>query len=109
MLRINARNNGLEGAFEYLSTDKAEAFKPHPDAYNLGTAHYKIPKKNIAFCAFAAWDAAGAKWFGYPTVWVNRLNFSAEKLQATPDATGNTLQALTDFVAAPKTPIAKDL
>ena len=27
----------------------------------------------IAFAAFAGWDAAGAKAFGYPTFWVKAV------------------------------------
>ena len=30
------------------------------------------------------WDAAGAKWFGYTTFWVNRLNLPVEELGLPP-------------------------
>ena len=48
---------------------------------------FRIPKEQIAFAAFAGWDAAGAKWFGYRTFWVNRAGQPAEVLGAEPDAT----------------------
>lgn len=98
MLRTNARNSGIESSFDYLSTDLAEVFKPHPKAYQLGVDHLGLPKEEIAFCTFAAWDAVGAMWFGYPTVWVNRLNQAMENLQATPTAQGKDLSALLEFV-----------
>ena len=57
-----------------------------------------LTREQIVFTAFAGWDAAGAKWFGYPTVWVNRLQAAAEELDAPPDQTGPDLQALISFI-----------
>ncbi len=99
MLRANARNGGLESKFDYLSTDNAGAFKPDPKAYSLGPNHFGLPKDKIAFCAFAAWDAAGASWFGYPTVWVNRLSQAPERLSQGEITEGNSMSALRAFVA----------
>ncbi len=48
--------------------------------------------------AFAGWDAAGAKWFGYPTFWVNRAGASREELDIVPDGTGRDLQSLLEFL-----------
>jgi 2-haloacid dehalogenase len=28
---------------------------------------FTLKREEILFAAFAGWDAAGAKWFGYPT------------------------------------------
>lgn len=99
MLRVNAKRAGVEDAFEfYLTTDKVSAFKPDPRAYQMGLDAFKLPKQNIAFAAFAGWDAVGASWFGYPTVWVNRLGAPPENLDAGPIVTGRGLAALVDFV-----------
>lgn len=100
MLRANLRYNDIEEYFEFaLSTDRAQAFKPSPKAYQLAIEAFDLQKEEIAFAAFAGWDAAGAKWFGYPTVWVNRLGFPLESLDARPDASGRTIKTLTDIVA----------
>jgi len=99
MLRINTKNAGIEDAFEfYLTTDKVNAFKPDPRAYQMGVEAFKLPKQNIAFAAFGAWDAVGANWFGYPTVWVNRLDLPAENLDAGPITTGRNIKTLVEFV-----------
>ena len=98
MLRANARNSGIEDRFEYLSTDRAGVYKPDPRAYQLGIDHLGVSKNNMAFCAFAAWDAAGASWFGYPTVWVNRLKFAPENLDAAEIVEGQGMETLVDFV-----------
>jgi len=99
MLRANARNSGIEEVFEcYLSTDKAQAFKPDPHAYQLGVDAFGLPKENIAFTAFAGWDASGASWFGYPTIWVNRLNLVEENLGVSPHLTGKGMASLLEFI-----------
>lgn len=99
MLRTNAKNSGIDDAFEfYLSTDKVQAYKPSPLAYQMGVDAFALPKENIAFAAFAGWDAAGAKWFGYPTVWVNRLGSPVEKLGVKPDRMGKGIDQLVNFV-----------
>jgi 2-haloacid dehalogenase len=99
MLDAAVKNSGLEGFFEpHLSTDKVGAFKPDPRAYQMGPDAFRLRKEQIAFAAFAGWDAAGAKWFGYPTFWVNRLNTPVEELGAVPDGVGSGLTDLVKFV-----------
>lgn len=99
MLRINTKKSGIEDAFEfYLSTDNVSAFKPHPRAYQMGVDAFNLPKKNIAFAAFGSWDAVGASWFGYPTVWINRFGLPAENLDSGVITTGRDITTLVDFV-----------
>ena len=61
---------------------------------------FGLRREKILFVAFAGWDAAGAKWFGYTTFWVNRLNLPAERLGVSPDGVGNNLNDLVSFVKA---------
>jgi 2-haloacid dehalogenase len=101
MLDAAIKNSGLEGFFEgHLSTDKVRAFKPDPRAYQMGVDAFNLKKEEIAFAAFAGWDAAGARWFGYPTFWVNRLNLPVEELGVVPDGVGSSLGDLVKFVTA---------
>ncbi|HEY0928487.1 MAG TPA: haloacid dehalogenase type II [Gemmatimonas sp.] len=89
----------LDGTFEaVISTERVRSYKPDPRAYQLGIDTLGLRKEEILFVAFAGWDVAGAKWFGYPTFWVNRTNAPAEQLGATADATGADLAALLRFV-----------
>jgi 2-haloacid dehalogenase len=83
---------------ERISTDRARTFKPDPRAYALGPAALGVPKEELVFAAFGGWDAAGAKWFGFPTFWVNRLGQPAEQLPPGPDAQGPDLSALAAFI-----------
>ncbi len=100
MLSSNIKNAGLDGLFEFtLSTDLARTYKPDPIAYKLGVDALKLKREDILFAAFAGWDAAGAKIFGYRTFWVNRLRLPAEELGAVPDASGDSLVQLVQFLA----------
>jgi FMN phosphatase YigB (HAD superfamily) len=90
-------------AFDYFvifdaSTEVNQTYKPDPRAYTLGMERLHLNKNEIAFAAFGAWDAYGAKSFGYPTFWVNRFNVPAEELGVKADGTSNNFQGLLDFV-----------
>jgi 2-haloacid dehalogenase len=99
MLDANLKAAGLSEFFEpHLTTDRVRAYKPSPRAYQMGPDVLGLQKREIAFAAFGAWDAAGAKWFGYPTVWVNRGGVSEEELDAQPDVTAKDFGGLTEFV-----------
>jgi 2-haloacid dehalogenase len=99
MLWAGIANAGIEGMFEHvLSSDGIRTYKPDPRAYQLAIDAFHLERGAVAFAAFAGWDAAGAKWFGYPTFWVNRLDLPAEELGVAADAVGRDLQALVAFV-----------
>jgi 2-haloacid dehalogenase len=99
MLEAGIRNSGLEHMFdEILSTDRVAAFKPDPRAYQMGVDTLRLKRQEILFAAFAGWDAAGAKSFGYPTFWVNRQNQPAEELGFSVDSAGETLDDLVRYL-----------
>ena len=99
MLRASADRAGLTALFDDLvSTDANRTYKPDPRAYQLGIERLKLSRGEIVFAAFGGWDAAGAKAFGYPTVWVNRFNQPFDELGVEPDRTVVDLKGLLDFV-----------
>jgi 2-haloacid dehalogenase len=99
MLETGMHNSQLDGVFDHvLSTDRVKVYKPDPRAYQMGVDVLGLKPDEILFAAFAGWDAAGAKSFGYPTFWVNRQNQPAEELGVTPDATGGNLVDLAGFL-----------
>jgi 2-haloacid dehalogenase len=98
MLEAGIRNSRLEGAFdEVLSTDRVQAYKPDPRAYRMGADAFGVKREQVVFAAFAGWDAAGAKAFGYPTFWVNRQSQPLEELGVVPDGSGRNLADLVSF------------
>ena len=99
MLHANAEHAGIADLFDdLLSTEVNQTYKPDPRAYALGIERLHLKKDEICFAAFGAWDAYGAKSFGYSTFWVNRFNVPAEKLGVQADGTSNNFQGLLDFV-----------
>jgi 2-haloacid dehalogenase len=101
ILDTGIKRSHLGGVFEHvLSTDAVQSFKPDPRAYRLAVDAFGVSRSRILFVAFAGWDAAGAKSFGYPTYWVNRSNLPAERLGVRLDGTGRDLSDLVAFVRA---------
>lgn len=101
ILDAGIKNSGLAGVFEHLlSTDKFKTYKPDPRAYKMAMDAFRLTKDEILFVAFAGWDAAGAKAFGYRTFWVNRLNLPSERLGVSPDAAGKDFNDLVGYVRA---------
>jgi 2-haloacid dehalogenase len=99
MLDANLKQTGLSEFFEpHLTTDRVQAYKPSPRAYQMGPDSFRLDKREIAFAAFGGWDAAGAKWFGYPTVWVNRAGVPAEELDARADVVAKDLSGWIESV-----------
>jgi len=99
MLDSSIKYNRLSEYFEaVLSTDRVKSYKPSPGSYQMGPDAFHLEKSEILYIAFAGWDAAGAKWFGYPTYWVNRLDSSPEELQISADLTGKTLDGIRNLV-----------
>jgi 2-haloacid dehalogenase len=100
ILQDGIRSTGLSGMFDHvISTDRIRSFKPDPRAYQLGVDVLGLRKEEIMFVAFAGWDVAGAKWFGYPTFWNNRQNATSEQLGVIPDGHGQSLNELAVFLA----------
>lgn len=101
MLDDAIKSSGLDGMFEQvLTTDAVKTYKPDPRAYQMGIDAFKLKREEIAFVPFAGWDAAGAKWFGYRTLWVNRAKQPVEELEFTPDVIVTSLAELVPLVGA---------
>lgn len=99
MIQALVNRGGLADQFDDLiSTDRAQTYKPDPRAYALGEKALGLPRQQIAFAAFGSWDAAGGRWFGFPTFWVNRFSQPNEELVA-PNAQGPDLAHLERWLA----------
>ena len=81
-----------------LSTAAAVAAGDSSAAYQLGVDSLRLPREQILFVPFAGWDAAGAKTFGYPTFWINRLHAALEEWGAAPDGIGRDVADLLRFL-----------
>ena len=98
LLDTNLKAAKIRDFFEdHLTTDRVQAYKPSTKAYQMGPDVMGLRKDEIVFAAFGAWDAVGAKWFGYPTVWVNRGNVPEEELGVHPDRITPDMSGLLKF------------
>jgi 2-haloacid dehalogenase len=96
MLKAAVEFNGLAARFAHiLSVDTLKTYKPSPAVYALGPQALGIPAEEILFISANAWDAAGAKSFGYRTCWCNRSNAAPDVLGFAPDITIRRLDELT--------------
>jgi 2-haloacid dehalogenase len=58
---------------DVLSADAAGIYKPDPRVYALATARFGHAAGEMAFVSSNAWDAFGARAFGFRVFWVNRI------------------------------------
>lgn len=87
-----------------ISVHALRKFKTDPAAYALGTQAFNLPAKDILFVSSNCWDAVGATWFGYTTLWVNRFNLPIEQLDTAPTRTGTNLRDVLSFFDASTPP-----
>jgi 2-haloacid dehalogenase len=98
MLRVAVKSAGLDALLDHLiSVDAIRKYKTHPDAYALGTQTLGLQAKQILFVSSNGWDALGATWFGYQTLWVNRSGAPPETICPAPTRVGTSLRDALSF------------
>lgn len=98
MLDAAVQSAGFTDLLDHIiSVDPIRKFKTHPEAYALGEQATGLAACDIVFVSSNAWDALGATWYGYQTLWVNRYHFPFEELGTQPTRTGGDLRAVLDF------------
>ena len=80
-----------------LSVEGTGRFKTDPATYALGTDALQLPAAEVLFVSSNCWDAIGATWFGYTTLWVNRFGLPLDELGAAPTRTGTSLADVLSF------------
>jgi 2-haloacid dehalogenase len=102
MLQVAVRSAGLAEHLQHvLSVHGVQRYKTDPAAYALGPAALKLAPREILFVSSNGWDAIGATWFGYTTLWVNRAGLPLEALDTEPTRTGSSLRDVLQFFPAP--------
>jgi 2-haloacid dehalogenase len=102
MLAVAVKSAGLAALLTHvISIHGVRRFKTDPAAYALGPQALQLPAREILFVSSNGWDAIGATWFGYTTLWVNRAGLPLEQLDTLPTRTGSSLRDVLDFFPAP--------
>ena len=101
MLDITLKSAGLANLVDHVvSVESARAFKTDPRAYALGPRALGLPARQILFVSSNGWDALGATWYGYTTLWINRAGLPPEQLGTEPNHTGSNLRDVLGLLPA---------
>ena len=97
MLEAVVRHAGFAELLDpLLSVEGTGRFKTDPATYALGTQALGLAAGEVLFVSSNCWDAIGATWFGYTTLWINRFGLPLDELGAQPTRIGTQL---TDVLA----------
>lgn len=98
MLDVAMKSAGFADLIDpVLSVHEVQRYKTDPAAYQLGPDALKLPARQILFVSSNGWDAVGATWFGYSTLWVNRSGAPLEALDTAPSRIGTRLTDVLEF------------
>jgi 2-haloacid dehalogenase len=98
MLALAMRSAGLTDLMDpVLSVHATRRYKTDPAAYALGPAALGLAAHEILFVSSNGWDAIGATWYGFTTLWINRHDAPPERLGVAPTRTGRSLRDVLEF------------
>jgi 2-haloacid dehalogenase len=98
MLAVAVKSAGFADLLApVLSVHALQRYKTDPAAYAIGPQALGLPAEQILFVSSNGWDAIGASWYGYTTLWVNRAGLPLEQLDTAPTRTGSSLRDVLDF------------
>ena len=101
MLEPLAAATGISSHLDaILSVDAADIYKPSPRVYQLALDHLSLSPIRIGFVSANAWDAIGAKAFGFTSFWINRKRAPLDRHGPKPDAVLNSLSELPPLVGS---------
>jgi len=98
MLAVAIRSAGLTELIDpILSVHATRRYKTDPAAYAIGPVALGLAAAEILFVSSNCWDAIGATWYGFTTLWVNRADAPMERLGTEPTRVGHSLRDVLEF------------
>ena len=98
MLDVTLRSASLTDLIDpILSVHATRRYKTDPAAYALGPVALGLAAEEILFVSSNCWDAIGAAWYGFTTLWVNRAGAPMEQLGIVPTRVGSSLRDVLEF------------
>lgn len=99
MLDSAVTSAGMKDVLDHvISVDSIKQFKTSPSSYGLVTQYLPVQNDEILFISSNAWDALGATWHGFQTLWINRQGLPYETLGPKPSFTGENLAKVLDVL-----------
>ena len=100
MLESAVSSAGLGGLLtKVISVDGIRLFKTSPQSYGLVLDAFPVQAEEVLFVSSNAWDALGATWFGFKTLWVNRQGWPYEAIGPRPTFVGSDLTKVLEVIA----------
>jgi 2-haloacid dehalogenase len=97
MLHTAVASAGMTALIDHvISVDPLRLFKTAPEAYALVQTSIPVKTEEILFVSSNGWDALGATWFGFTTLWVNRQHLPFEAIGPHPTYSGSDLTRVLD-------------
>ena len=98
MLAVAIRSAGLTELIDpILSVHATRRYKTDPAAYAIGPVAMGLAASEILFVSSNCWDAIGATWYGFTTLWINRADTPMERLGVEPTRVGRSLRDVLEF------------
>ncbi|WP_295806203.1 haloacid dehalogenase type II [uncultured Nitratireductor sp.] len=86
MLESAIRSSALDAVLdEVFSVEAVRRFKTDQSVYEMVTNTWRIYPETVSFQSSNRWDIAGARQFGFRTVWLNRTDQPDEYKDFPPD------------------------
>ena len=100
MLQTAVQSAGMTEHLDHvISVDGIRRFKTSPESYGLVEQTIDVlDRTNVLFVSSNGWDALGATWFGFTTLWVNRQHLPFETIGPRPTHMGHDLRKVLDIV-----------
>ena len=101
MLEAAVQSAGLAPLFDaILSVDAIRVYKTAPDPYRMVEKRFGVAPGAVSFQSSNRWDIAGARHFGFRTVWINRAGLPDEYPDLPPHQLLSSLSPLPGLIAA---------
>ncbi|MEM6763197.1 MAG: haloacid dehalogenase type II [Pseudomonadota bacterium] len=95
MLEMAVHGAGIGDLLDdVLSVETLRVYKPLPAVYELVTTRFRVFADAVSFQSSNRWDIAGARAFGFRTVWINRTGEPDEYADLSPAVTLSSLSGL---------------
>jgi 2-haloacid dehalogenase len=99
MLESAVSSAGLDGLLQnVISVEGIRLFKTSPQSYGLVLDAFAVTAQEVLFVSSNAWDALGATWFGFQTLWVNRQDLPFEAIGPRPSYVGSDIGKVLEII-----------
>lgn len=89
---------GIGGLLDHvLSVDAVRRYKTALEAYGLAPQAFACAVGELMFVSSNGWDACGATWYGFRTIWINRGQLPSDELGVRPHREGRSLDDAVAF------------